>query len=268
MENKDQEILNQVSRIRKRFKSELETDPKATEMSFIEEMNQIVRNIFKDEPIDIYDVFTQENLDEWKSRKRWWYKLKKNFSLTKFFMLLLLATTTGFLVSEAAAFYAGEDGIIDAHTWLQAILTEISFIFISAYRAEGKLQTAMATFARAGIFALMLFVVSSETTLDGLNKVNEIGVIAQKIELVEGQITEKEKLIDFYVKKNWGVNAKKIQDEKQKLVDELLKLKSQQIDGANEKASDLIIWKTWAKSFFRVVLMLINVLISRRLFKL
>lgn len=264
---KDKDILEQVGRIRKKFKTELEDDPKATEMSFIDEVNDLVRKIFKDDPVDVYDALTQENLDEWRRRRKWYHKIWENFSFMRLFMLVLLFTTTGFLVSEAAGFYA-IDGVITAKTWLKAILTEACFIFVSAYRAEGKLQTGIVTFARAGIFALMLFVVSSEVTLTGLNKVNEIDVIAQKIELIEEQIEKKEKLIDFYLKKDWGVNAAKQEKEKEKLVQELIELKNQQIDGANEKASDLTIWKTWAQGFFRVVLMFINVLISRRLFRL
>ena len=264
---KDKDILDQVGRIRKKFKTELEDDPKATEMAFIDEVNDLVRKIFKDDPVDVYDALTQENLDEWKRRRKWYHKLWQNFSVMRLFMLVLLFTTTGFLVSEAAGFYA-IDGVIDAGTWLKAILTEACFVFVSAYRAEGKLQTGIVTFARAGIFALMLFVVSSEVTKSGLNKVNEIDVIAQKIELVEDQIKKKEELIDFYLKKNWGVNATKQEQEKQKLVEQLIELKNQQIDGANEKTADLEIYKTWANGFFRVILMFINVLISRRLFRL
>lgn len=265
MENKDQEILDQVGRIRKKFKTELESDPLATEMSFIDEMNSIVQKIFKDEDIDVYTALSQDNLDEWKKRRRWWHKLR-TFSWQKFWMFALLATITGFLVSEALSFYA-VDGIITGKTWLKAILTEICFIFISGYRAEGKLQLGLVSFARAGIFALMLFVISSGVTTTGLNKVSEIGIIQEKIELVEEQIKEKEKLIDFYIKKNWGLNAKKIQDEKQKLVDELIKLKNEQIEGKSEKAADLEIYKTWARGFFRIVLLAISVLISRKLFR-
>jgi hypothetical protein len=264
---KDQDILNQVNRIRKKFKTELENDPKLTEMSFIDEVNDLVRTIFKDDPIDVYDALSQENLDEWKRRRRWYHKLRDQFSWSKFFMLLLLATTTGFLISEAASFYA-IDGVITTKTWLTAILTEICFVFVSSYRAEGLLQTGIVAIARVGIFALMLFVVSSEVMSDGLNQVNKTDVVIENVSLIEGQIKEKEKLINFYVQKSWGTSAKKIQDEKQKLVDDLISLKDEQIDGANKKTSNLTIWKTWAKGLFRVVLMFINILISRRLFKL
>ena len=265
MENKDQDILDQVGRIRKKFKTELESDPLATEMSFIDEMNHIVQKIFKDDPIDIYTALSQENLDEWKRRRRWWHKLR-NLSWTKVWMFALLATITGFLVSEAVGFYA-VDGIITGKTWLKAILTEICFIFISGYRAKGWLQNTLAGFARVGVFALMLFVISSSVTTKGLNNINEIDVIRQKIELVEQQIKDKEKLIDFYIEKKWPLTAKKIQDEKQKLVDQLIELKNEQIGGKNEKAADLEIWKTWARGFFRVILLAINVLISRKLFR-
>jgi hypothetical protein len=266
MDKNNKEIIDQVERIRKKFRSETNTDPKAAEMSFIEEMNDIVRNIFKDEPVDIYDVLSQENLNEWKKRNNWKHKLKKNFSWNKLFMGLLLLTTTGFLVSEAAAFYS-IDGVIDTSTWIKAILTEVCFVFVSSYRADTKIMSGVVNFARVGIFALMLFVVSSEVTLDGINKVNKIDVITEKIELIEDQIKKKEELINFYLKKGWGINAKQQETEKQKLVEELIKLKNQQIDGANEKSSNLEILKTWAKGFFRVVLMFINILISRRLFK-
>jgi len=262
---KDKDILNQVDKIRKRYKTEFQDDENATEMSFIGEVNHLIQKIFKDDPIDVYTALSDERLKEWHERKQkqWW----RNLPITKIWMFLLLITITGFLVSEAVGFYA-VDGIITAKVWIKAILTEVCFIFVSSYRAEGKLQTSMVTFARAGIFALMLFVISSEVTQKGFNQINEISVIDQKIELLEEQIEKKEKLVEFYINKGWGINAAKQEKEKQALVEELIKLKNEQINGKNESASSMILYNTWARAFFRIVLMFISVLISRKLFKI
>jgi len=232
-------------------------------MSFLDEVNALIRKVFKDSDTDVYDAFSSDFLEKWKKRR--FRRLLAKINFQKILLFTLLMTITGFLVSEALPFYAV--GAITTSAWVKAILTEVCFIFVSSYRSIGKLQTAMITFARAGIFALMLFVISSEVTLDGLNQVNEIDVISQKIEFIEKQIKDKDELIEFYKKKGWGNNTKIQSDEKNKLVEQMIELKNQQIDGKNEKASDLIIWKTWAKAFFRVVLMFISILISRRLFK-
>ena len=263
MSDDNKQIIESVERLRKRFKTEIKRDPNHVKMSFLDEVNSLIRKVFKDSDTDVYDAFSPDFLERWKKRR--FRRLLAKINFQKILLFTLLMTITGFLVSEALPFYAV--GAITTSTWVKAILTEVCFIFVSSYRSVGKLQAAMITFARAGIFALMLFVISSEVTLDGLNQVNEISVISQKIEFIEQQIEEKNELIEFYKKKGWGNNTKIQSDEKNKLVEQMIELKNQQIDGKNEKASDLIIWKTWAKAFFRVVLMFISILISRKLFK-
>ncbi len=265
----DNDILNQVNKIRERYKTEFQDDENDVELSFIDDVNNLIQKIFKDDPVDVYTALTPNKLEEWKSkRSRWWKKIPINkIPINKIAMFMLLITITGFLVSEAVGFYA-VDGVITSKVWIKAILTEICFIFVSAYRAEGKLQTSMVTFARVGIFALMLFVISSEVTQQGFNQINEINVIDQKVQLVEEQIKKKEELVKFYIQKGWGINAAKQEEEKQILVEELIKLKNEQIGGKNESASTIILYKTWARAFFRIVLMFISILISRKLFKI
>ena len=261
----DKQILESVGRLRKKFKTEVRQDKDHVKMSFLDEVNALIRKVFKDSDTDVYDAFSPELLEKWKKRR--FRRMLAKINIQKILIFILLMTITGFLVSEALPFYAAAAGIT-ASTWVKAILTEACFIFVSSYRAIGKMQTTMIVFARAGIFALMLFVISSEVTLEGINQVNEIDVISQKIEFIQKQIEQKDELIEFYKKKDWGVNTRKQIDEKDKLVGQLIELKNEQIGGKNENASDLIIWKTWAKAFFRVVLMFISMLISRRLFKI
>lgn len=264
MSDNDKQILESVERLRKRFKTEVKQDKDLVKMSFLDEVNSLIRKVFKDSDANVYDAFSPDFLEKWKKRR--FHRLLAKINLQKILLFILLVTITGFLVSEALPFYA--IGSITVKVWVKAILTEVCFIFVSSYRSVGKMQTAMITFARTGIFALMLFVISSEVTLKGLNQVNEINVISQKIEFIEQQIKDKDRLIDFYKKKGWGNNTKIQSDEKNKLVEQMIELKNQQIEGKNEKTSDLIIWKTWAKAFFRIVLMFISALISRKLFKI
>lgn len=264
-EQNDKQILEQVERLRKRFKTEARRDPDLVKMSFLDEVNSLIRKVFKDSDTDIYDALDPQYLDKW--RKRRFKRFFRKIDLQKIFLFILLVTIIGFLVTEALPFYMVGDAIT-TKTWIKAILTEVCFVFVSSYRAVGWLQTTIVSFARVGIFTLMLFVISSEVTLEGLNKVNEIDVIQQKIEFVEQQIRDKDELIQFYKDKGWGNNTKVQSDEKNKLVDQLIELKNEQLEGKNEKASDLIIWKTWAKAFFRVMLMFISILISRKLFKI
>jgi len=261
----NEDILGSVESIRRRFKTEAKRDPDAVKMSFLDEVNALVRKIFREDDVSVYDAFSPEMLEKWKRRRL--RRLLSKVNPHKIFLFLLLLTITGFLVTQALPFYA-LDGVISTSTWVQAILTEICFVFVSSYRAVGWFQTSIAYVARAGIFSLMLFVVSAEVLMQGTNQVNEINVIAQKIEIIQEQIKQKDDLIKFYRDKGWGNSTKKQSDEKDALLKELLNLKNQQIEGKNQEVSDIVQYKTWGKAFFRVVLILMSVLISRRLFSL
>lgn len=261
------DIVNSVDRIRKRFRSETD-EPDKIQMSFLDELNELVRKIFKDDPSDVYTVFTPEQLEKWKSRKlrRGVNRFFKKLATMRTAYFILLVTITCFLVSEAVGFYTiGE--IATTKTYIKAILTEICFIFLSGYRAIGKTQTALVGVLRTSLFCLMLFVISSDVTMKGISTISEIDKIQEKIEFVETQIDQKDEAIEFYRKKDWGVNVRKQLDEKDKLVAELMELKNEQISGKNQDVSDQVMYQTWGRAAFRVILLLISVLITRRLFK-
>lgn len=259
----NQEIIDSVDRIRRRFKSEVKRDPDQPKLSFLDEINSLIRKIFRDSDLDVYDALSPEMLNKWKKRR--FRRFLNAIDFQKVYLAILLFTITAFLVSQALPFYS-INGVISFSSWVQAILTEICFIFISSYRAKGWFQTSLAYLSRTVMFCLMLFVVSSETLMHGTNTINEIDVIAQKIELIEQQIKDKDELIEFYRSKGWGNTTKKQADEKAKLVEELIVLKNKQIEGKNKEVSDILQYKTWATALFRVVLMLMTVLISRKLF--
>lgn len=264
--NKDnQSILESVANIRRKFKTEAKRDPEAVKLSFLDEVNALIRKIFVDDDLDVYDALSPDMLEKW--RKKRFRRLLQKIKLKKILLFLLLLTITGFLITQALPFYA-LDGIISTETWVQAILTEVCFIFVSSYRAIGWLQTSIAYIARVSIFALMLFIVSAEVMMHGTNQINEINVIGQKITLIESQIQSKDELIKFYKDKKWPSSVRKQSDEKDALLKQLIALKDEQIDGKSQDVSTLVQYKTWAKAFFRVILMLMSVLISRRLFSL
>jgi hypothetical protein len=237
-------------------------------MSFIDDLNDLIRTIFKDDPADVYTSLTPGALDKWRTKRvsRAIRGFFKSFSPLKTFYWLLLGCITGFLVSEAIGFYAVA-GAVTIGTYVKAILTEVCFIFLSGYRAVGKIEVAAVSMLRACIFTLMLFVISSNVTMQGVSTVSEIGKIQEKIELVQEQIEQKDTLIEFYRKKDWGVNVRKQADEKDKLVKELIDLKQKQIEGKNEDVSDQVVYQTWGKASFRIIIMFISVLLTRRMFK-
>jgi len=267
-DNKDnEELIGSVNKIRSRFRTELE-DPDEQQLSFIDELNELIKKIFKDDPMDVYTTLSPGELDKWK-KKRWrrWFIRKVsgiNFQFLLYF--LLLSTITGFLVSEAVSFYAVESAIA-SKAWIKAILTEICFIFLSGYRAAGWVQSVFVGMLRVSIFCLMLFVVTSDLAFKSVSTTAISDNISQQVELVEKQIKDTRETIEFYKKKGWGVSVNKHELEKRALVEKLMKLKEEQGKGKTEDVSKVVEYQAYGRAAFRVLLMFISVLITRRLFK-
>jgi hypothetical protein len=261
----DKEIVDKINKLRNGYQVELEDTEEET-MSFLDEINDLIRKIFDDSSLSVYTVFSQENLDKWKkARFTRWFKNKILGNIQNFLYLLLLITITGFLVSEALEFYA-IDGVIDTKTYVKAILTEVCFIFLSGYRSDTKLQTAAVGVLRASIFCLMLFVITSKTFIDSQKTTSNTDVIAQQIVLLEDQIKQKQKDMDYYLKKDWPRNYSATRLEKEKLTTKLIVLKEKQAAGATQEVSELIRYKAYGKAFFRVLLLFISILVTRRIF--
>jgi hypothetical protein len=261
----DQEILNKVNKLRRDYQVELEDSEKET-MSFLDEINDLIRKIFSDSSLSVYTVFSQENLDKWKqSRLKRWIHNTIFGNISKLFYFLLLVTITGFLVSEALEFYA-INGVINTKTYVKAILTEVCFIFLSGYRSDTKIQTAAVGVLRTSVFCLMLFVITSKTFIDSQKTTSNTDVIAQQIVLLEEQIQQKQKDMDYYLKKDWPRNYSATRLEKEKLTTKLIELKEKQAAGATKEISDLVRYKAYGKAFFRVLLLFISILITRRIF--
>lgn len=267
-ENKDNdELLSSVNKIRSRFKTELE-DPDAAQLSFIDELNELIRKIFKDDPADVYTTLSPGELEKWKKKRfrRWLARAVSRMNLRVILYFLLLSTITGFLVSEAVSFYAVESAIA-SKAWIKAILTEICFIFLSGYRATGWVQSSFAAVLRVSIFCLMLFVVTSDLAFKSVSTTAISDNVSQQVELIEQQIKSKEKTIEFYKEKGWGISVNKHEKEKNDLVDKLIKLKEEQGKGKTAEVSKVVEYQAWGRAAFRVILMLISVLVTRRLFK-
>ena len=265
MDNK--ELLNDIKNIRDKYKSELVTEEEETS-SFLDDINALIRKIFHDEPLDVYTALQPDKLEQWKNSK--WKRLARQwfrhiFSYASFYILMMVAVTS-FLVSEAVSFYY-ISGVSIYKAYIKAILTETSFLFIGAYRVSGKLQAIFVNILRVSLFALMLFVITSDVLKRGTEQVSEISRIEQKIVLLEEQIKEKDTAIEFYRKKGWGVNMRKQLDEKDKLLKDLLRLKQEQINGKSAEISDQVQYQTWGRAAFRLILIFINLLLARRLFK-
>lgn len=267
MKEQDKELLNQVERIRKKFKT-IDSDETENELSYLDELNALIRKIFKDDPTDAYTVLSEKGLERWKKQKfkRLLFRAFKNFRLQKVFYFLLLLTITGFLVSEALNFYA-IDGVISTKTYVKAILTEVCFIFLSGYRSEGKIATAWVNVLRAGIFTLMIFVISSQTFLSGAQKASEIDLIDVQVQTIEKQIDEAEAQMKHYKEINWPRNYTQTRIKKEELQEKLLKLREEQASGKNQSVSQIEKTRTYGKAAFRVLLLFISMLITRRLFR-
>lgn len=236
------------------------------EMSFLDKMNRLIQLILNDDSFSFYTALDRESIERWKKRRfsRW---LKKTFlaNYKNTFYLTFLVSITAFLVSEAVTFYA-DGNIADFKTYVKAILTEVSFVFLSGYRATTLKDKIWVNTLRAGVFSLMLFVISSQTLMNGTQFDTNSKAIQEQIVILEKQIAEKEKTIQFYIDKGWGNNVRKHTEDKNKLVEKLLVLKEKQAEGSNSEVSQLVVYKSYGQAFFRIILLFISVLITRRIF--
>lgn len=263
----DKEVIDKINKLRKGYQVELE-DAQEESMSFLDEINDLIRSIFNDSSLSVYTVFSKENLEEWKKKRLVrWFKNNVLGNINKLFYFLLLATITGFLVSEALEFYS-IDGVIDTKTYVKAILTEVCFIFLSGYRSDNKVQMFGVGVLRVSIFCLMLFVITSKTFIDSSKNAGNTNAVQQQIVLLEEQIEEKKKSIIYYrdVKK-WPLTTKQLIQEKDEMIKKLVSLKERQADGATQEVSELIKYKAYGKAFFRVLLLFISILVTRRIFR-
>ena len=265
MENKDQ-IIDKIEKLRSEYKVELEDSQEDT-LSFLDRIDDLIKSIFNDSSISVYDAFSQENLDKWKKRRL--FRFLKNLitnNLQNTLYFILLATITGFLVSEALEFYA-DSGVLDTKTYAKAILTEVCFIFLSGYRSDNTIQKIGVGALRVSIFCLMLFVITSEITLKGTRDIDQIDNLADRIARIERQIDSINKEIDYYKSIDWKwrmTQGIKKRDELEKQVQEL---KEKQSESGTKEVSKLLQYKIYGKAAFRVILLMISVLITRRLFK-
>lgn len=265
MENNDQ-IIQKIEKLRSEYKVELE-DGEEDSLSFLDKINDLIRSIFNDSSLSVYNVFSQEKLEEWKKRRV--FRFLKNLitnNIRNILYFILLATITGFLVSEALEFYA-DSGILDTKTYVKAILTEVCFIFLSGYRSDNNMQKIGVSILRVSIFCLMLFVITSKTFVDSTRNTGNSNSIQEQILLIQDQIKQKEINIKYYQERNWPSTTKQLIKEKDELVAKLINLKEQQARGANQEVSKLVEYQAYGKAFFRVLLLFISILITRRIFK-
>jgi hypothetical protein len=264
------EIVNQIKKLRSDFEANIETEEEIVreKLSFLDRLNKLVRLILDDDTISVYDALNEDNLKEWnKKRNNTWYRIK-NFIFSNArnsLYLLLLITITAFLVSEALGFYA-VDGVIGTKTYVKAILTEVCFIFLSGYRTETKIGLIWVGTLRACIFVLMMFVISNQVLLEGTKEISNTNTITQQIEFIEKQIEQKEKDIKYFKEIGYPKNATRVTIEKQELVKKLILLKDKQAQGSNEKVSKVVEYRMYGRAAFRVLLLFISVLITRRIF--
>ena len=264
--NNGREILQHIKDIKASYEAQPEAQVVEAEHSFLDKLNRLTQLILNDDSFAIYTALDKESMDKWKKKRfsRWFKKtIVSNYKNTFYF--LFLASITAFLVSEAVTFYA-DGNMADFKTYVKAILTEVSFIFLSGFRSADLKQKIWVNTLRAGVFSLMLFVISSQTIMSGTQFQTNSSAIQEQVEILEKQIAEKEATIKFYIDKGWGNNVRKHTEDKNKLVEKLLELKEKQAQGSNEKVSNLVVYKSYGQAFFRVLLLFISVLITRRLF--
>lgn len=259
-----QQIVSEIFSMRKLYESELEKDDiEEEEFTFLDHINKLSQLILNDTSFTIYTALSPERIDRWRKKRllRWFKRHLRSLPY-----VLFLATITVFLITESVAFYA-EDGVVTASTYLKAILTELSFIFLTGYKTQDKISKYLVGVLKGGVFALMLFVITSQTITLGTQTIGEIDSISEQVALIEKQIVEKDKEIIYYRDvKNWPSTTKQMVLEKDQLVQKLLRLKEAQAAGKTQSVSELERYKMYGRAAFRVILLLITALISKKIF--
>ena len=77
MKNKDQ-IIEKIEKLRSEYKIEIE-DSQEDSLSFLDKIDDLIKSIFNDSSISVYDVFSQEKLETWKKKKV--FRFLKNLML-------------------------------------------------------------------------------------------------------------------------------------------------------------------------------------------
>lgn len=277
MKENSKEIAKKINNLRNDFESK-KIDEKQDSYDFLEKLNSLVQSILGDDSLSLYDLMNEERLTEWsqnRNKTTTWNQLAKTLlgaglwvknNTVNILYFSLLATITLFLVSEALNFYA-IDGVVSQKTYLKAILTEVCFIFLSGYRSVGWIQMMWVNFLRACIFCLMLFVITSQTIDIGTKTISEISSIEKQMVFVEQQIKEKQKQIAHYKSINWKKNYTRSILEKEELVKKYINLQEKQAAGKNTDVSKVEEYKMYGRAVFRILLLFISALITRRIFK-
>lgn len=264
-EKRNKELVDHIKKMRSEYEA-VRVDEAQESSLFLDKLNRLTQLIFNDDSFSIYQNLNEQSIKDWQSKKL--TRSIKTFFLSNFKFLhyyLLLITITLFLISEALSFYS-IDGVLDTKTYVKAILTEACFIFLSGYRSNGWLQAAWVNVLRVSIFSLMLFVITSQTLDVGTRTISENDSIQKQVEFIESQITQKNEEIKYFREIGWPRNAARTTVEKEELSKKLIALKEQQALGKNQDVSKIEEYKMYGRAAFRVILLFISVLITRRLF--
>ena len=264
----EKEILEEVEKLQKEYKTTL-VDQEEEDFRLIDKIDSIIKLIFNDESKDIYTTLNPEALKKWNDNKlkRWIGNLKSKINLQNFPYFILLVIITAFLVSEALPFYADGEAIT-FKTYVKAILTEICFLFLAGFSTNTHAQTVSVNVLRVAIFCLMLFVITSEVVVRGTQDVSKITNLADRIERLEKQIETTERDIERFRKMDWPKNMTQSIRKRETLEKELHSLRErQEKEGASKELANIIEYKMYGKAAFRLIIIFVSVLITRRLWR-
>ena len=110
--------------------------------------------------------------------------------------------------------------------------------------------------------------ISSEVMIEGTKDISKIDNIAGRIVRLEEQIKKTEIDIERYRSIDWPKNMTTSIRKREELEKEVQDLRlRQESEGASESISSLLQYKIYGKAAFRLILMFVSVLITRRLWR-
>lgn len=255
----DKNLTDKIAKFKHDYATQY-IDQEQEDFLVLDRVNGIVKDILEDPEVELDYLFTEDKI---KKRNGFWSKVKK--ALPVITQSALLIAITSFLVKEAVSFYSNGEPTL--YSYYKAILTEVCFIFLASYQARSLLEKIVAPILRASLFLLMSFVISSQVILDSTKFSTSSTVVDNRVELIKKQIEDKQKTIDFYIGKGWAVSTNKHVKDKEKLQAKLDEVLSEQRSGLTGDVARVNTYKAYGNIAFRVIILMISMLISRRLFR-
>ena len=190
---------------------------------------------------------------------------QRKFSAACWLKILLTVGLSGVitccLVNEAYRYYAQHD---QSMAMLKALLGELILLYLALLSPTRPMHWLLVRGLMLAAFGYLIWVISMGLLLSASGEVNKVTQTKIMIGEIERQIDDKRSKLGELTKSGWVSRARKIDEQITGYHDRLFELRTNFANMGNDRR-DLIIANMISLIFFRVILMLTNILAMGRL---